>query len=817
MKKPTHDQAHKDHEKRMWYLLGLGLYLLTVGYLGYNFADIAHFGFIHGRDGIVWGRFIVDSSSGLSVYIITFYFLVMLFCRYFVKEAVPKKIKLPAMLSLSYALAFLAYVAIALTMFMIFNYFVMDFIAYFRNINHDYYSNNATINDYLSPQYFNYALGEAYLVVQILKNIVYGLIAAIIIHFFLKRFIYKIKISSPLNDLLIRMNQKNTQIDTPSDIRDDIQRINKIVKKLKKSSYSPAQHFRLKDTLFKKQALFLCKEVETKKPIYLPIEKIKNRSMPHFSVTGASGYGKGVFSQVFLAQTILMGYGAIIFDPNDDQHMLKNLRYYAEMKGVKFHYINFKEYTTPQFDLLQNCNEYTFNLLTNGMFPFLEMRQGDSNFYAKDSRKVREIFSSEAKHASCMYDLLKRVVEKYPEKELLDDAGNVPQFITEFEQIAELPICRVKESFSISDAIENGDVIYIDCPDLSNEDYLTLLCKSLFNRILHIIKSRDESNSKHVFWYVDEFAEFVSKPVKSAIEQVRKKGCTFLFNMTSYDSLIGAKADIDTKSFATSVRINSYKLTYCQPDSEVAKSMSGLTGEKIVHKSSMSGQVDETNATVFDDNDRRLMSDKENLISAGIISNLPEKVGVLMITGTSLSTLVYTGILTYPDSIQRPEVKAMKEYPMSDVVHIAKEDKEIKEKDNKKENDNVDVVVTMPSFDALTKAKKEDSENLQGEDLNSPMLEGDSSNSNKIAKLPKKMLSYEELQKKFNNKFTSEEDESENTETQVVTIPSFDALSKNANPTKKPKEKPRIKISNNQTKEETSQKIKQSLESALKD
>ena len=650
------------HDKRMWILLTILVYIVSVIYLGYNFTDkyISHF--MNSQIILYESRVWLQLDNAYSYIILVSCFIVILCTKFILKEAIPPKIKLPLKYSFIYSISFIIYYVCIVTLFVIFSYFIMDIIAYIRVTRIINYQNDTSSFVYLTKGFLRHVYSNSGNVVLDIKHIFISFIIAVVINVLAKRFIYTKYISAPLNHTLTRINQKNTMLDKPSDIRDDLDEIKSVVSKIKNSNYSPKDYFRIKEKGNHKQAIFLCKSVKKDKAIYIPIEKVLDRSMPHFAVTGASGYGKGVFSQVFLTQTILMGFATIVFDPNEDQHMLKNLKYHADKRGVKFHYIDFKDYTKPQFDLLQNCDEYSFDLLTDNMFPFLEMRSADSNFYAMDSRKIRELFSKEAKYSCCMADLVNRVKLKYPEADLIDSQGNTPQFITEFEQISEVPICRVTESINFAKAIENGDVIYINCPDFAYDNYRTLLCKSLFNRLLNIIKSREEKDSKHVFFFIDELAEFVNKNLKSAIEQVRKKGCTFLFNMTSYDSLLGARTDIDTKSFVTSVRINSYKLTYCQPDASVARDISSLTGEKVIHNSSMNAKVDVNNSTVFNDNDRRLISDKENLISSGAISNLPPKVGVLMKTGESIPELVYTGILTYPDSVQKPKVNPAELY-----------------------------------------------------------------------------------------------------------------------------------------------------------
>ena len=43
----------------------------------------------------------------------------------------------------------------------------------------------------------------------------------------------------------------------------------------------------------------------------------------------------------------------------------------------------------------------------------------------------------------------------------------LPQFIQELLDFANIPMFKVDESISISEAIQNGDVIYISCPEMS--------------------------------------------------------------------------------------------------------------------------------------------------------------------------------------------------------------------------------------------------------------------------------------------------------------------------------------------------------------
>jgi hypothetical protein len=464
-----------------------------------------------------------------------------------------------------------------------------------------------------------------------------------IIQLILSKTIYPTKIEPFFSEYMSDKASYNKKSEGLKSSKDELEELNYRLSKMK--TFEPAFYF--KDSL-----TFIAKDIENKKPIYINDNKIVNKELPHIAIVGASGSGKGVFSQSFLVQMILKDYPVIAFDPNEDEHMMKNLKHNAEKMGKKFHWIDFKNYDTPQINLLQDCNAYEFKELTNLLFPALKIKNSDGNYYAQFSRRARGLYEKEVDGAKCMYDLHKKVFEKYGEDYLKDDNGNLPQFVQEFLEFASIPMFKVEESISIADAIQNGDVIYISCPEMSADDEITYLCKAFFIRILQIIKSRDLENAKHVFLFVDEFAEFVNKSVKSAIEQVRKKGCTMLMNMTSFESLDGIDTDVKGSAVITTVKNNSLKLIYQQPHEELSEKASKMTGEKIIKvernhikRNEAMQEIDQVMETVQ-------TSQMTNVFSPTMLANLPAKVGVFV--GQGLPRLVQTEILKYPKDTQSP-------------------------------------------------------------------------------------------------------------------------------------------------------------------
>ncbi|MGQ4002038.1 type IV secretion system DNA-binding domain-containing protein [Francisellaceae bacterium CB299] len=464
-----------------------------------------------------------------------------------------------------------------------------------------------------------------------------------IVQLILSKTVYPTKIEPFFSEYMSDKANFNKKSEGLKSSKDELEELNYRLSKMK--SFEPA-------FFFKHGRTFIAKDIENKKPIYIGDNRIVNKELPHFAIVGASGSGKGVFSQSFLVQMILKDYPVIAFDPNEDEHMMKNLKHNAEKMGKRFHWINFKNYDTPQINILQDCNAYEFKELTNLLFPALKIKNSDGNYYAQFSRRARGLYEKEVGGVKCMFDLHKKVFDKYGEDYLKDDNGNLPQFVQEFAEFASIPMFKVEESISIAEAIQNADVIYISCPEMSADDEITYLCKAFFIRILQIIKSRDLENAKHVFLFVDEFAEFVNKSVKSAIEQVRKKGCTMLMNMTSFESLDGIDTDVKGSAVITTVKNNSLKLIYQQPHEELSAKASKMTGEKIIKvershikRNEAMQEIDQVMETVQ-------TSQMTNVFSSTMLANLPAKVGVFV--GQGLPRLVQTEILKYPRETQSP-------------------------------------------------------------------------------------------------------------------------------------------------------------------
>ncbi|QIW10137.1 DUF87 domain-containing protein [Francisella sp. LA112445] len=468
-----------------------------------------------------------------------------------------------------------------------------------------------------------------------------------IAHLVLSKTIYPSKIEPFFSEYISNKASANKKSEGLKSSEDEYKELQQRLKNIKK--FLPQQYF-------KDGQIFLCKDIDTNKPIYLNDKLILDKELKHVAIVGSSGSGKSVFSQSFLVQMITKGFPVVAFDPNQDEHMMKNLKYNAEKMDKKFHWINFNEYDNPQIDLLQGCNSAEFRALTNLLFPALAIKETDGNYYSQFSRDARSNFyEPELEGVKSMYDLHCKVFKKYGEEALLDETGKLPQFVNEWRNFAKVPMFKVADSLSIADALNNGDVIYISCPDMSADDEITYLCKAFFLRVLQIIsKDNPKLVTKHIFLFVDEFADFINKTMKGTIEKVRKKGCTLLMNMTSFENLDGISKDIKGSAVIDTVKINTIKLIYQQPHEEISAKASNMTGQKIIKVERHQIKRNEALKELEEVSETTQFAQKTNVFSSTLIENLPAKVGILI--GVGLPKLVQTEVLKYPADTKYPNL-----------------------------------------------------------------------------------------------------------------------------------------------------------------
>lgn len=426
---------------------------------------------------------------------------------------------------------------------------------------------------------------------------------------------------------------------------------------------------------FKNNQTFIGKDIDTNKPVYIDDGEIFRKELPHFAIVGASGKGKGSFSQTFLSQMILKGYPAIVFDPNDDTHLMKNLNFHANKVGRKFRLINFKDYLVSQIDILQKCSAYEFEELMGNMFPYLEYKDSDGNYYNQYSRDViQKYYIKELNGAECMHDLHQKVFDKYGEDALKNPNGELPQFVSEFLSLSNRPLVKVRNSISIKESIEAGDVVYISCPRLNKRTELAVLCKAFMMRIVQILQNRDE-NSKHVFMFIDEFPSFANLLVKESIEQLRKKACTMLVNLTSFESLDGIRSDVDGGSVKTAIITNSIKLIYQQPNVKISRSISDMTGTKIVYKENKIIKRNSAMKEIEEAYETTKIPVEVNVFSPTLIENLPSNVALFLNYG--LPKMVHTEVLKYPSDTEYPTLIQAEPYNTNDSETDSEDDNDI--------------------------------------------------------------------------------------------------------------------------------------------
>jgi hypothetical protein len=142
--------------------------------------------------------------------------------------------------------------------------------------------------------------------------------------------------------------------------------------------------------------------------------------------------------------------------------------------------------------------------------------------------------------------------------------------------------------------------------------------------------------------------------MKGTIEKVRKKGCTLLMNMTSFENLDGISKDIKGSAVIDTVKINTIKLIYQQPHEEISAKASNMTGQKIIKVERHQIKRNEALKELEEVSETTQFAQKTNVFSSTLIENLPAKVGILI--GVGLPKLVQTEVLKYPADTKYPNL-----------------------------------------------------------------------------------------------------------------------------------------------------------------
>jgi len=191
------------------------------------------------------------------------------------------------------------------------------------------------------------------------------------------------------------------------------------------------------------KGLFIGLDADTQEPVYIPWNDYRKT---HMQVLGSTGFGKGVATCMFLAQSLRAGECVVVVDPKDDEFAPNVLNRIAQQCGAAFYLIDLRpehpltlQPNPPQLNLFKHCTKTEMEEMIMTAFDMGE-KGGDSDFYRLFDRKAardvsaRVIAQALATNSSpAMRDLVKAA---HQSDRINAEKGQ--KFLADLEELAEL-------------------------------------------------------------------------------------------------------------------------------------------------------------------------------------------------------------------------------------------------------------------------------------------------------------------------------------------------------------------------------------------
>ena len=388
-----------------------------------------------------------------------------------------------------------------------------------------------------------------------------------------------------------------------------------------RQEYDPRQHHRHGD-------FFLGLGVNNK-PIYW------GGSLPHTSISGTSGSGKGRKLQDLGAQSILNGEALFYLDPKDDEWGPHAMRSACKEHGAAYHYLRLLPESPHQINLLAGAKAWEIEELFHAALGLSDTGAGSDFFRAKDrhaARKAAELAASERLTVAQVHQRM--AAKKYWQKES-------PGFLGKLAELAKVDAINASQgAFSLADIIANGGGVYI-------VGSMTLQAvkraqQMIFVRIQQIATARDRMQDKQrtVCVIADEGKYHISRPVLQGLGASRDKGMRVILAFQSFQDLKDCPDDMNPEMVTGAIIENTpCKLVYRLEDPETADWLARKSGTVLVDDETRI--LDKTIALSETALSGRIIKQAEHfLFDANKLMNLPTGWGVLFGRGVAQACFV---------------------------------------------------------------------------------------------------------------------------------------------------------------------------------
>ena len=249
-------------------------------------------------------------------------------------------------------------------------------------------------------------------------------------------------------------------------------------------------------------------------PVYVPWSDYRKT---HMQVLGSTGFGKGVATCMFLAQSLLADECVVIADPKDDEFAPNVLNRFARHCGAPFYLIDLRPGQPAQLNLFRGCTAQDIEEILNTAFDMGDQGNASDFYRLFDRKAARDVcrIATGAQPNPTVRDLAAATRQS---KEISDEKGKEKgiKFKADLEELAGLEAINAEEGHDLEKILAQNAVVYI-IGSIRNVQTIRAQ-KMLLLRILQIIEKRDRSQKlRPIAMMLDELKYLLSPAVLQAL------------------------------------------------------------------------------------------------------------------------------------------------------------------------------------------------------------------------------------------------------------------------------------------------------------
>lgn len=301
-------------------------------------------------------------------------------------------------------------------------------------------------------------------------------------------------------------------------------------------------------------------------------------SLPHTSVTGTSGAGKGRKLQDLAAQSILNGEALFYLDPKDDEWGAHALFSACQEQEVDYHYMRLLPESPFQINLLEGAKSWEVEELFHAALGLSDVGTASDFFRAKDRNAAHVAAKVAAEEKLTIAQLYQRMAaDEYWQED-------APGFLGKLGELAQVDAINAKTgAFTLAEVIAHGGGVYV--VGSMTLQPVKRAQQMIFVRIQQIATARDRMLGKQriVCVIADEVKYHISRPVLQGLGASRDKGMRVVLAFQSFADLKDCPADLNPDMVVGAILENTpCKIIYRIEDPDTAEWVAKKSGVVLV-------------------------------------------------------------------------------------------------------------------------------------------------------------------------------------------------------------------------------------------